>query len=168
MSLNIRFHLDWNEYYEAKEFLLRDRYPVTPEKIAGGLLLIVSALWFFLDSLNVYAIIVLAAGLTVLLAAPMIRRWIVWRKWRREPFYRIEHIVSVSEDGVKYLMGQTKSDLDWLYYQRMIESPAGFLLIYGNDSFNFLPKRAFQGEEMIIAFREMAMKKLKGHEASAG
>ncbi|MBK9315988.1 MAG: YcxB family protein [Acidobacteria bacterium] len=168
MSLNIRFHLDWNEYYEAKEFLLRDRYPVTPEKIVGGLLLIVSALWFFLDSLNMYAILGLAAGLAVPLTAPMIRRWNARRKWQREPFYRIEHIVSVSEDGVEYLMGQTKSDLTWLYYQRMIESPAGFLLIYGNDSFNFLPKRAFQGEEMIIAFREMATKKLKGHEVSAG
>lgn len=168
MSLNIRFHLDWNEYYEAKEFLLRERYPISPEKIVGGLLLIVSALWFFLDSLNMYAILGLAAGLAVPLTAPMIRRWNVRRKWQREPFFRIEHIVSVSEDGVEYLMGQTKSDLNWLYYQRMIESPAGFLLIYGNDSFNFLPKRAFQGEEMIIAFREMATKNLKGHEASAG
>jgi len=162
MSLEVRFHLDWDEYYEAKEFLLRDRYPLAPEKIVGGALLVASALWFFLDSLNLYAILGLAAGLLVLFSAPLIRRWNTRRKWKREPFYAIEHVVSVSEDGIEYLMGQTKSSLNWLYYQRMIESPDGFLLIYGNDSFNLLPKRAFQNEETIGTFREIASKKLKG------
>lgn len=160
--MNIRFHLDWNEYHEAREFLLRDRYPMTPEKIIAGLILTASALWFFLDSLNLYAVAGLAVGLLVLIGAPLIRRWNARRKWEREPFYQIEHIVSVSEDGVEYQMGQTKSTLNWLYYQRLLESPTAFLLVYGNDSFSLMPKRAFENQEMIDRFRELTTKSLHG------
>ncbi len=58
-------------------------------------------------------------------------------------------------------MGHVESNLDWKYYQRMIESPDGFLLIYGDDSFNLFPKRAFAGEEMDHEFRALARKNLK-------
>ena len=58
-------------------------------------------------------------------------------------------------------MGIIESNLDWKYYQRLIEKPDGFLLVYGNDSFNLLPKRAFADETLIQEFRALASKKLK-------
>jgi hypothetical protein len=57
-------------------------------------------------------------------------------------------------------MGHVESNLDWKYYQRMLESPDGFLLIYGDDTFNLLPKRAFANDEMINQFRTLAVSKL--------
>jgi hypothetical protein len=58
-------------------------------------------------------------------------------------------------------MGHIESNLDWKYYQRVMEYPEGLLLVYGNDSFNLLPKRAFADEKLIGAFRALAQKKLK-------
>ncbi len=160
MSVNINFFLDWNEYFAAQEFFRLSRYNIAPEKVIGGVLMTLSALWFFLDDLNLFAAIGFGAGMIMVFCAEPFRRWVSKRKWNREPLYRTEHTVSFSEEGVHFLMGQVESNLDWKYYQRMLESPEGFLLIYGNDSFNLFPKRAFPNPEMIDRFRSLAIEKL--------
>jgi hypothetical protein len=158
--MSIRFFLNWKEYFSAQEFFRRDRYNVSPESVIGGVLMTLSSLWFFIDDLNMLAAIGFAAGLVIFLGVPLSRRWSLKRKWKREPLYQSEHSVSFSEEGIHYLMGQVDSNLDWKYYQRLLESPEGFLLIYGNDSFNLLPKRAFASEKMIDDFRALATSKL--------
>jgi YcxB-like protein len=160
MILRINFYLDWKEYFEAQEFFRRYRYNILPEKVIGGVLMTLSALWFFLDDLSLFAIIGLVAGLTIILSAPYIRRWASKQKWKREPLYRTQHTVSFNDEGVYFLMGRIESNLDWRYYQSMLESSDGFLLIYGKDSFNFFPKRAFVEEGMINEFRKLVTSKL--------
>jgi hypothetical protein len=160
MILSINFYLEWEEYFEAQEFFRRYRYNIAPEKVIGGVLMTLSALWFFLDDLSLFSIIGLVAGLTITLAAPHLRRWASKRKWNREPLYRTQHTVSFNEEGIFFLMGRIESNLDWRYYKWMLESSDGFLLIYGNDSFNFFPKRAFAGEGTIAEFRAMVTSKL--------
>jgi len=161
MNLSIRFFLNWQDYFGAQEFFRDHRYSVAPEKIIGGVVMVASAVWFFLDDLNLAATSGLALGLIIIFGAPRARRWASKRKWRREPLYQTEHAVSFSDEGVHFLMGHVESNLDWLYYQRLVESPEGFLLIYGDDAFNFFPKRAFDGESRINEFRRLAQKKLK-------
>lgn len=161
VKLSIRFFLDWQEYFAAQEFFRRHRYNLAPEKIVGGLLLLGSALWFLLGGLPLAAIGVFALGLIIIFAAPWVRRWNWRRRWQREPLFHTEHRVSFDEDGIHFLMGTVESQLVWHYYQRWLESNAGFLLIYGNDSFSFFPKRAFASEQMINDFRALAAKKLK-------
>jgi YcxB-like protein len=160
MILNINFYLDWEEYFEAQEYFRRYRYNIAPEKVIGGVLMTLSALWFFLDDLSLFAIFGLVAGLIIILSAPHLRRWASKRKWNREPLYQTHHTVSFNEEGIYFLMGRIESNLDWRYYQWMLESADGFLLIYGNNSFNFFPKRAFPGEGMITEFRSLATSKL--------
>jgi hypothetical protein len=128
--------------------------------MVGGTILAVSALWFFLNNLNLLAIVGLPIGLAIIFAPPLIRRWTSKRKWKREPLYHTEHTVSFSEEGVNFLMGRVESKLGWKYYQRMLESPEGFLLIYGNGSFNLFPKRAFPSQEAIADFRALVAKQL--------
>ncbi|HKX32234.1 MAG TPA: YcxB family protein [Blastocatellia bacterium] len=158
--MNINFFLDWEEYLKAQEFFRQSRYSLAPEKMIGGGLLAASALWFFLNNLNLLAAIGLPLGLAIIFAPPLLRRFSLKRKWRREPLYHTEHTVSFSEEGVNFLMGRVESNLRWNYYQRMLESPEGFLLIYGNDSFNLFPKRAFPNQEALATFRDLAAKKL--------
>jgi tyrosyl-tRNA synthetase len=164
--VNIHFFLDWKEYFSAQEFFRQSRYNIVPEKVIGGVLMTLSSLWFFLDDLNFSAVIGLVSGIAIVFGSPYFRRWASKRKWAREPLYHSEHTVSFSEEGVHFLMGHVESNLNWRYYQRMLESPDGFLLIYGNDSFNLFPKRAFAGEEMINNFRKLAGKKLKNSRQS--
>lgn len=159
--MSIRFFLDWQEYFAAQEFFRRRRYNLAPEKIVGGLILLASALWFLLGGMHPAAVGGLALGLIIIFAAPFVRRWNSQRRWRREPLFHAEHAVSFSEEGIHFLMGQIESQLVWQYYQRWLENNAGFLFVYGNDSFSFFPKRAFASQGMIDDFRALAAKKLK-------
>jgi YcxB-like protein len=161
MTVSIHFFLGWKEYFTAQEFFRQSRYSMVPERVIGGVIMAFSAWWFFINDLNLFATIGLGIGLAIIFGAQLFRSWSSKRKWNREPLYHAEHRVSFSEEGVNFLMGRVESHLDWKYYQRMLESPDGFLLIYGSDSFNLFPKRAFPDDEAIAKFRSLATKKLR-------
>lgn len=161
MSGQIRFFLNWQEYFSAREFLRASRNLIAPEKVVGGLIAVASALWYFLDDLNPATFGGLALGLAIIFGVPAIRRWRAKRKWEREPLYHAEHTLSFDEEGILLQMGSIESNLNWQYYQSVLESSDGFLLISGEDAFNFFPKRAFNDEKLINQFRAMAWKKLK-------
>ncbi len=128
----------------------------------GGLLMLLGIFVFFLGGLGIYlGAYVFLVGVNLLIGAHWVRRWVSKRKWEREPFYQSEHKVAFSEDGVYFRMEPIESNLDWKYYQRLVESPDGLLLVYGNDSFNLLPKRAFANETLLNEYRALAQKKLK-------
>ena len=161
MTDSIRFFLQWDEYFAAQEFFRRRRQSITPEWGWGGLLILLGVILLWIGGLSIFAADALLVGLVVIFGAPLARRWASKRKWQREPLYHAEHEVAFSEDGVYFRMGHIESNLDWKYYQRLVESRDGLLLVYGNDSFNLLPKRAFADEHLIQAFRALALKKLK-------
>lgn len=161
MAESINFFLQWEEYFAAQEFFRRSRQSVAPEWLAGGALLLVGLAMLFVEGLSWLAAVVLVVGALVILAAPLIRRWASKRKWQREPLYETEHEVAFRDEGVYFRMGVIESNLDWKYYQRVMESPTGLLVVYGNDSFNFLPKRAFANEKLLDEYRSLATTKLK-------
>ncbi len=160
MSRQIRFFLNWKEYFAAREFLRASRAPVATEKIGGGLLIAASALLYLFSDLNLAAFLALALGLISGFGVPAIRRRALKRKWEREPLYRTEHTLSFNEERIFLQMGHIESNLNWQYYRCVLESPDGFLLISGDDAFNFFPKRAFDGENAIREFRALATAKL--------
>ena len=161
MAESINFFLQWEEYFAAQEFFRRSRQSVAPEWLASGALLLVGLAMLFVEGLSWLAAVVLVVGALVILAAPLIRRWASKRKWQREPLYETEHEVAFRDEGVYFRMGVIESNLDWKYYQRVMESPNGLLVVYGNDSFNFLPKRAFANEKLLDEYRSLATSKLK-------
>jgi YcxB-like protein len=161
--MTIRFFLNWDEYFAAQEFFRRHRAKLAPEHQVSGVLLLVGAVLFWMGDGAGWAIVAgaIAASVGVTTAAPWLRRQASRRKWFREPLYQTEHTVAAGDEGVYFLMGKIESNLVWQYYQRFLESPEGFLLVYSGDSFNYLPKRAFAGADSIAAFRALAAKNLK-------
>jgi hypothetical protein len=161
MSIDLRFFLGWREYYAAQRFFRRSRGEVPMEyPLAAAFLAVAAVLWAAAAPAGI-ALACLAAGAGAMLLAPWLRRLEVKRRWAREPIYQTEHVVSAGEQGLHYLMGWVESNLGWSYYQRWLETPEGFLLVYGDDSFNLLPKRAFASAEMMAEFRLLAAQNLK-------
>ncbi len=161
MAQSIHFFLQWEEYFAAQEFFRRNRQTVAPEWRAGAAFLLIGLILLFIEGMSVFAILALVIGVAVMILSPHARRWSSKRKWRREPLYETEHEVSFSENGVYFRMGVIESNLDWKYYQSVMESPNGLLMVYGNDSFNLLPKRAFADETLFSQFRSLAIENLK-------
>ncbi len=161
MAERINFFLQWEEYFAAQEFFRRSRQTVAPEWRAGGAFLLIGLILLFVEGMSLFAVLALVIGVAVMILASQVRRWSSKHKWQREPLYETEHEVSFSDDGVYFRMGVIESNLDWKYYQRVMESPNGLLMVYGNDSFNLLPKRAFADETLFSQFRSLAIKNLK-------
>ncbi len=161
MTGNINFFLQWEEYFAAQEFFRRSRQSFLPDWGVGALLFLLGLVLLFVSGLDIPAAAALVIGLVIIFGGPLVRRWVSQRKWQREPLYQTEHEIAFSDEGVYFRMGRIESNLDWKYYQRLLESPDGLLLIYGEDSFNLLPKRAFSSEKLINDFRALALKKLK-------
>lgn len=161
MTESIKFYLTWEEYFAAQEFFRRKHQAVAPEWVIGGLLTVAGIALMFMDGMGVFAVGVALLGLVVIFAGPRLRRLASNRKWVREPLFETEHEVSFSEDGVYFRMGEIESNLDWKYYQRVMENPNGLMLVYGNDSFNLLPKRAFANEKLFDEFRSIATRNLQ-------
>ena len=159
--ITIKFQLDWREFFAAREFFRATRYNLAPEKALGGLIAAASSFWFFLDSLNLRATAGLAAGLIIIFGARPMRRLATYLKWRGEPYFSVPNQFTFTDEGVHFVMGRVESHLDWKYYQRFLESPDGFLFIYGEEAISLFPKRAFAGAEEIDAFRTLARKKIR-------
>lgn len=157
--IHVRFSLNWKEYYDAQRFLLR-RDGQGPDKIFGITLLLLGALLWYAGGYGFYVVGAFAAGFVLLCAPPLLRRLEFKRKWAREPLHHTEHVVAFEEEGISYTQGRFASRLDWNYYQRMIESQDGFLLVYGDRIFSLIPKRAFANEQMMSEFRALAATKL--------
>ena len=163
MSIDVRFHLGWQEFYTADRFLAaRDRR--TPgERIIAPLIaftglivsLVLGNVWWAAGTIGL--------GLILLLIAPRWRQKEMRTRWAHERFHHQEHIVSFDEDGVHYKQGPTESRYPWNFYQRFLESGDAFLLICGEDVFNLIPKRAFADQREVDAFRTLASKKLKAN-----
>lgn len=160
MTESIKFYLTWEEYFAAQEFFRRQHQSIAPEWVAGVLLILAGAALLFFDGLGVFAIAVMLLGGVVIVAGPQVRRLASNRKWRREPLFETEHEVAFSDAGVYFRMGIIESNLDWKYYQQVMESPEGLLLVYGNESFNLLPRRAFADERLLNEFRSLATQNL--------
>ena len=160
MSDKIRFFLNWKEYFAALEFLRASRATVSQEKIGGGLLIVASALLYLYSDSNLAPFAALALGLFFSFGISPIRRRASKSKWEREPLYHTEHTLSFGEEVIFLQMGNIESNLSWQYYRSVLESHEGFLLISGDEAFNFFPKRAFNGESLINQFRTLATAKL--------
>ncbi len=159
--MNINFYLTWEEYFAAKEFFRRNRQNPAPEIFRGGAVILLGAILYITGDLDLMSGVLALLGVLIMFGTPVLRKWNSKRRWDREPFFRTEHKVATQPEGIHYQMDKFESNLVWKYYQNFLESPDGFLLIYGGDSFNFLPKRAFADEKMIDGFRALLTQKLK-------
>jgi hypothetical protein len=159
--MHINFYLNWEEYIAAREFFRRNRQNPAPEIFRGGAVILLGAILYITGDLDVMAGVLALFGALIMFGTPVLRKWTAKRRWDREPLFRTEHKVAAHPEGIHFQMDKFESNLVWKYYQSFLESPDGFLLIYGDDSFNFLPKRAFVDENTIDGFRALLTQKLK-------
>jgi hypothetical protein len=77
----------------------------------------------------------------------------IW--FRRNPKFREEYCLTFTRDCIHFQTASIDSTLQWTYYERVIESPTLFLLMYGKGLYTLIPKRCFPSEEQQSALRAM-------------
>lgn len=81
-----------------------------------------------------------------------------WRtkiNFRRNPKFREEYHLTFSRESIHFKTALLDSTLQWTHYERVIESPDLFLLMYGKDLYTLIPKRCFKSNEDMDAFRTL-------------
>jgi hypothetical protein len=102
---------------------------------------------------------VLLGGLVVL-AGWLYRRSALRRHFRRNPKFRDEYRMTFSDEGILFRSKGVESRLDWDFYSDVRETPEFYFLVYGEDMFSLIPKRAFRGRRQESEFRGLLRRKL--------
>lgn len=158
-SIDLNFFLQRDEYYAAMEFYRQQRTGLSTDKKVGGILILLGAAsWIVLGNLPLSVALFVTGVAVALLSHPLRARGFRTR-WEREPLFRAEQTLSFDDQGIAFKIGHVESNLPWTYYENWMESPNGFLLIYG-ESFNFFPKRTFADTHSIESFRQLLNKKI--------
>ena len=76
-------------------------------------------------------------------------------EFRRNPKFRDEYHLTFSRENIHFKTASIDSTLQWTLYERVIESPDLFLLVYGKGLYTLIPKRCFDSEEGVNAFRAL-------------
>ena len=84
-----------------------------------------------------------------------LNRWRAKIWFQRNPKFREEYHLTFSHENIHFKTASLDSTLQWTHYERVIESPDLFLLMYGKGLYTLIPKRCFNSNEEINAFRAL-------------
>ncbi len=76
-------------------------------------------------------------------------------EFQRNPKFREEYHLTFSRENIHFKTASLDSTLQWTHYDRVIESPNLFLLMYGKGLYTLIPKRCFNSEEEVTEFRSL-------------
>ncbi len=82
-------------------------------------------------------------------------RWRTKIAFRRNPKFREEYHLTFTPENIHFKTASIDSSLPWTNYERVIESPELFLLMYGSGLYTLIPKRCFTSNEEMNAFRAL-------------
>jgi YcxB-like protein len=82
-------------------------------------------------------------------------RWRTKIEFQRNPKFREEYHLTFSLENIHFQTASIDSTLAWTHYERIVESPDLFLLMYGKGLYTLIPKRCFNSNEEINAFRAL-------------
>ena len=79
---------------------------------------------------------------------------------RRDPRFGYTYSLTFAEEGIHLVAKGYDARLGWDFYQRILETPDFFFLVYGDGLYLLLPKRALRDRGQESALRELLRRKL--------
>ena len=89
-------------------------------------------------------------------------RWRTKVEFQRNPKFREEYQLTFSLENIHFKTASIDSTLAWTHYERIVESPDLFLLMYGRGLYTLIPKWCFNSSEEINAFRALLDRAIGG------
>ncbi|MCL2670683.1 MAG: YcxB family protein [Clostridiales bacterium] len=70
-------------------------------------------------------------------------------------------VYTFHDEQIETQSKDTRSEYAWAFFAKAHETPAAFLLVDGQDFVHIFPKRCFESEVDLDAFRELLVRKLE-------
>jgi hypothetical protein len=148
------------EEYTSAAVAFHTRTPEAKFSIYLGVGFFVAVLLLALLSAEPYIGGCALLGGLIVLARWFYSRSALRRHFRRNPKLRDECRAMFSDEGILFRSKDAESRLEWGFYSKVWETPDFYFLLYGNDMFSLIPKRAFHGRRHEAEFRELLRRKL--------
>jgi hypothetical protein len=154
-SISISFINQLKDHLEAQQILYRHGSWAKLDKVVAvllfgfGIYCIVSVGFFW------WTIIWLPLAVAEWCNLLSLSRWRTKIEFQRNPKFREEYQLTFSDENIHFVTPSIDSTLQWTHYERVIESPDLFLLMYGKGLYTLIPKRCFNSNEKINAFRTL-------------
>jgi hypothetical protein len=159
--LIIRFKPDKQDYVRASRTLASKSPTFVILAAVIGLMMIGAVVVLVVPSVgdaswaNI-ALVALFVGVFYVLYYFLIIPWQLARTFKGNDYLQTERIFRFSDAHITMNVGNRSSDLPWENFEKVIEGPELYLLIYRSDErvYPFIPKRAFEDEAAELAFRQ--------------
>lgn len=94
--------------------------------------------------------------------------WLLGRQVQRNERMRVEMSWRVTDDRITVSSAHGESWMDWGTFQRVVETPHAYLLIFATNKnmFQIVPKRAFTPEQRSV-FEQLLAQKLSAPRAAS-
>lgn len=154
-SISISFTNELKDHIEAQRVLYSKSVMAKLDK----------AVAVFLFGFGIYCLVFVGLRWWTVIWFPMavvewfdllsLSRWKAKIDFQRNPKFREEYHLTFSRENLHFKTASLDSTLQWTHYQSVIESPNLFLLMYGKGLYTLIPKRCFNSNEEINAFRAL-------------
>ncbi len=71
-------------------------------------------------------------------------------RFKQNPKFKNKQKIKFTEEKIFYETNKIKSELEWTFYKKFLESKNTLILIFGKRQYSVIPKSAFREEEVII------------------
>jgi YcxB-like protein len=153
--ISISFINELKDHLEAQRVLYSKGILAKLDKVVAVLLFGVGVYYVFSVGLRWWTIIWFPLAVAEWFDFLSLSRWRTKIEFRRNPKFREEYHLTFSRENIHFKTTSLDSTLQWTHYERIIESPDLFLLMYGKGIYTLIPKRCFKSNEEINAFRTL-------------
>ena len=159
--IEVRFQYTEKEYIQAsRQYMFMSKLLKKSDIILPIVLLPTSVLYMFLTEFDVLSIVLCVCAVVYLMIIATLYYLIPKVSYKQNAKYQEEYYLSFSEEGIKFRTNTINSDLQWEVYKKLLENEEYFYLCQNKQIYSVIPKRAFQGEETMLQFKELALEKV--------
>ena len=151
-SISISFINELKDHIEAQRLLYSKGTMAKLDKVVAILLFGFGVYCLVFVGLRWWTIIWLPLAVAEWFNLLSLSRWRTRIEFQRNPKFREEYHLTFSFENIHFKTASLDSTLKWTHYDRVIQSPDLFLLMYGKGLYTVIPKRCFKSEEEIKAF----------------
>ncbi len=94
---------------------------------------------------------------------PLVRRWVIRRRFKKEPDRDREIDWEFSEDKIRVSTAHSNSERVWHSYTKVVRTPEGILLYPNEEMYQWLPRSGFANDKEFVRFIELSAGKIPRH-----
>lgn len=154
-SISIRFVNQVKDHVEAQRLLYDQSFLAKTDKAFAVFTVCWGVFSIFVSGFQWWTIILFPLALLGWFSFSPLQKWKTKVEFQRNPKFREEYHLTFTRENIHFKTASIDSNLQWTHYEKFIEGPDSFLLMYGKGLYTLVPKRAFHSVEEKNEFRAL-------------